>query len=207
VVNIKIYINQSGQTGRGAGSGFIIDNQGHIVTNNHVVSEAGQITVVFANSIEEEAQVVGTDPNSDLAVIKVASLPQGVQPLTLGDSDKVQVGEWVIAIGNPFGLGGSMSVGIISATGRTIESGATPFSIPQALQTDAAINPGNSGGPLINLSGHVIGVNAQIATNGGAAANAGAPTVVRSSCQSSAPWSSPAPVVARGRRSLMKRTP
>lgn len=173
VVNIKIYINQGGETGRGAGSGFVIDNQGHIVTNNHVVAGAGQITVVFANSIEEDAQVVGTDPNSDLAVIKVANLPEGVQPLPLGDSDKVQVGEWVIAIGNPFGLGGSMSVGIISATGRTIESGATPFSIPQALQTDAAINPGNSGGPLMNLSGHVIGVNAQIATNGGAAANAG----------------------------------
>lgn len=84
VVNVKIYINQGGQTGRGAGSGFVIDNQGHIVTNNHVVAEAGQITVVFANSIEEEAQVVGTDPNSDLAVIKVAQLPQGVQPLTLG---------------------------------------------------------------------------------------------------------------------------
>jgi S1-C subfamily serine protease len=102
----------------------------------------------------------------------VDELPEGVHPLIVGDSDQVEVGEYVIAIGNPFGLGSSMTIGIVSAVGRTIPTGVTPFAIPQAIQTDAAINPGNSGGPLLNLKGEVIGVNAQIAT-GGTQANAG----------------------------------
>jgi 2-alkenal reductase len=164
VVNIQVFLGQ-GQGG-GAGSGFIMDEQGHIVTNNHVVAGAELVTVVFYNGIEAEADIIGTDDDSDLAVIKVAELPSGTHPLPLGDSDQVVVGEWVIAIGNPFGLGSSMTLGIVSAVGRTIASGATPFSIPQAVQTDAAINPGNSGGPLLNLQGEVIGVNAQIATSG-----------------------------------------
>ncbi|MBN1400348.1 MAG: trypsin-like peptidase domain-containing protein, partial [Anaerolineae bacterium] len=112
------------------------------------------------------------DDDSDLAVIKVGDVPDDVHPLQLGDSDQVQVGEWVIAIGSPFGLGSTMTLGIVSARGRTIPSGVTPFSIPEAIQTDAAINPGNSGGPLLNLRGEVIGVNAQIA-NSGVRANAG----------------------------------
>jgi 2-alkenal reductase len=116
--------------------------------------------------------VIGTDPDSDLALLRVEVLPEGVRPLPLADSDQVRVGEWVLAIGNPFGYGSSMSFGIVSAIGRTIESGATPFNIPQAIQTDAAINPGNSGGPLLNLRGEVVGVNAQIATSG-VAANSG----------------------------------
>ncbi len=173
VVNIQVTVQRFGQAGRGAGSGFIIDDQGHIVTNNHVVEGASSVIVVFWDGLEAEATVVGTDPDSDLAVVRVDELPEGTHPLPLGDSDAVQVGETVIAIGNPFGLGSSMTAGIVSALHRTIESGATPFSIPQAIQTDAAINPGNSGGPLINMAGQVIGVNAQIATGGTIAANAG----------------------------------
>lgn len=172
VVNIQVFLNQGGVQGGSAGSGFIIDDAGHIVTNNHVVQGAEEVTVIFFDGFEAPAQVIGTDDDSDLAIVQVNDLPDNVHSLELGDSNLVNVGEWVIAIGNPFGLGSSMSVGVVSAIGRTIESGATPYSIPHAIQTDAAINPGNSGGPLINAVGEVIGVNAQIAT-GGVAANAG----------------------------------
>jgi 2-alkenal reductase len=172
VVNIQVYVERGGMSGSGAGSGFILDRKGHIVTNNHVVAGANRVTVIFYDSTEDEAEMVGTDDDSDLAVIQVDSLPETVHPLPLGDSDLVDVGEWVVAIGNPFGLGSSMSLGIVSAVGRMIPSGTTPFAIPQAIQTDAAINPGNSGGPLLNLQGEVIGVNAQIAS-GGASTNAG----------------------------------
>jgi 2-alkenal reductase len=166
VVNIQTFVNQNGTQGQAAGSGFILDDQGHILTNNHVIAGATNITVIFFDGFGENASLVGTDEASDLAVLKVDSLPQGTKAMLLGDSSAVQVGEWVMAIGNPFGLGTSMSVGVVSAVERMIESGATPYSIPQAIQTDAAINPGNSGGPLINMKGEVIGVNAQIATNG-----------------------------------------
>jgi len=172
VVNIQVYVQRGGLIGQGAGSGFVLDNKGHIVTNNHVVADAQRVTAIFYEGTEAEAEVIGTDADSDLAVIRVDALAQGVHPLSLGDSDQVEVGEWVIAIGNPFSLGGSMTLGIVSAVGRTIPAGGTPFAIPQAIQTDAAINPGNSGGPLLNLKGEVIGVNAQIAS-GGAPANAG----------------------------------
>jgi len=172
VVNIQVIVESQGQTGQGAGSGFVIDEDGHIVTNNHVVNGATQVTVNYYDGTQAEAEIIGVDPDSDIAVIQVDELPEGVHPLPLGDSDAVQVGQWVVAIGNPFGLGSSMSTGIVSAIGRAIPSGETPFDIPQAIQTDAAINPGNSGGPLLNLDGAVIGVNAQIAT-GGVAANAG----------------------------------
>jgi S1-C subfamily serine protease len=172
VVNIQVYVQRQGQTGEGAGSGFIIDDQGHIVTNNHVVAQAQEVTVIFYNGIEAPAKIIGTDPDSDLAVIQVEELVDGAHALALGNSDQASVGEWVVAIGNPFGLGSSLTTGIVSAVGRTIPTGVTLFSIPQAIQTDAAINPGNSGGPLINLEGQVIGVNAQIAT-GGTGGNAG----------------------------------
>jgi S1-C subfamily serine protease len=162
VVNITTFRGGSG----GQGSGFIIDNQGHIVTNRHVIADADIVTVIFYNTLEAYAEVIGVDADSDLAVLRVENMPEDVYPLNLGDSDNVRVGEMVIAIGNPFGLGSSMTLGIVSAIGRSILSGATPFSIPQAIQTDAAINPGNSGGPLINLRGEIIGVNAQIATAG-----------------------------------------
>jgi 2-alkenal reductase len=172
VVNIQVYVERGGLSGSGAGSGFILDDEGHIVTNHHVVVGANQVTAIFHDSTEAEAEIVGMDDDSDLAIIQVDNLPATVRPLLLGDSDVVDVGQWVLAIGNPFGLGSSMSLGIVSAVGRMIPSGATPFAIPQAIQTDAAINPGNSGGPLLNLQGEVIGVNAQIAS-GGAPANAG----------------------------------
>lgn len=165
VVNINV-LTSGPAAGQGAGSGFILDTEGHIVTNNHVVEGASFVTVVFYNQIEAQAEIVGTDDDSDLAVLQVSSLPDDVYPLPLADSDLSQVGDWAIAIGNPFGLGGSMTLGIISAVGRVIPSGVAGFSIPQAIQTDAAINPGNSGGPLLNLAGQVIGVNAQIRTGG-----------------------------------------
>lgn len=171
VVNIRVYVEQQGQQGQGAGSGFVLDDDGHIVTNNHVIAQAEFVTVIYYDGLEAEAEIIGTDADSDLAVIKVDQLPDDVTPLVLGDSDTVEIGEQVIAIGNPFGLGSSLTLGIVSAVGRTISSG-TPFAIPQAIQTDAAINPGNSGGPLLNSDGEVIGVNAQIAS-AGARANAG----------------------------------
>jgi len=173
VVNIRVFVQQEGRAGTGAGSGFVLDEQGHIVTNNHVVAQADRITVLFFDGVEVLAEVVGTDADSDLAVIRVEELPENAHSLTLGDSDAVQAGQWVVAIGNPFALGGSMSTGIVSAVGRMIPSGQTPFSIPRAIQTDAAINPGNSGGPLLDLGGNVIGVNAQIATGGQAQGNVG----------------------------------
>jgi len=172
VVFIGVIAERQGQRGQGSGSGFILDEEGHIVTNNHVVAGATQVTVAFYDGIEAPAEVVGTDDDSDLAVIRIDSLPEGVYPLPLGDSDQVVPGEWVVAIGSPFGLGSSMTAGIVSAVGRTIPSGVTPFSIPEAIQTDAAVNPGNSGGPLLNLEGEIIGVNAQIA-GGSGGANAG----------------------------------
>jgi 2-alkenal reductase len=166
VVNIQVFVERGGVSGQGAGSGFVLNEEGYIVTNNHVVAGARRVTAIFYNGVEVEAEIVGTDDDSDLAVIKVDSLPADVHPLPVGDSDQVVTGEWVVAIGNPFSLGGSISLGIVSATGRSIPSGVTRFTIPQAIQTDAAINPGNSGGPLLNLSGEVIGVNAQIASSG-----------------------------------------
>lgn len=175
VVNIQVFVQRQGLPGQGAGSGFIFDNQGHIITNNHVVAEAKNVTVVFHDGFEAEAEIVGTDVDSDLAVLHVGEFAEGAHPLPLGDSDEVKPGQLAIAIGNPFRFGGSMTLGVVSAVGRTIPAGpreVIPFQIPQAIQTDAAINPGNSGGPLLNLEGEVIGVNAQIRT-GGTQANAG----------------------------------
>ncbi len=156
----------------GEGSGFIYDTQGHIITNNHVVAGADKITVIFSDGTEAEAAVAGTDPASDLAVIKVEGVDASLlRPVTLGDSDNLRVGEIVATIGNPFGLDGSMSTGIVAGVGRHLPSGAAApgggrFNIPDIIQTDSVINPGNSGGPLLNLKGEVIGVNTAIATNG-----------------------------------------
>lgn len=172
VVNIRVYVQRGGMTGQGAGSGFVLDEEGRIVTNNHVVAGANVVTVIFYNGFEVRAEILGTDADSDLAVIQVDELPDGTAPLPLAESETAEPGDWVVAIGNPFSLGGSMSLGIVSAVGRAIPSGATPFQIPRAIQTDAAINPGNSGGPLLNLDGEVVGVNAQIAS-GGAGVNSG----------------------------------
>jgi 2-alkenal reductase len=172
VVSVYVLINSGANSGQVAGSGFVFDQSGHVVTNNHVVEKAGVVVVIFQDGTESMAKVVGTDPYSDLAVLKVDQLPASARPLPLGDSDTVVPGDWVVAIGNPFGLNNSMTLGIVSAIGRTIPSLNASFSIPSAIQTDAAINPGNSGGPLLNLQGEIVGVNAQIASQG-TDANAG----------------------------------
>ncbi len=149
---------------RGIGSGMIIDSQGHIVTNHHVAGGASKIEVVLSDGRRFTAKVVGTDPKTDLAVIKIDS-KENLPQVTFGDSDKVEVGEWVVAIGHPRGLDQTVTQGIISAKHRR---GITdPGSYQDFLQTDAAINPGNSGGPLLNLKGEVIGVNAAIASESG----------------------------------------
>jgi len=150
----------------GSGSGFVIDKEGHIVTNNHVVEMADALEVIFSDGSVADAQILGTDPYSDLAVIQVDVSPERLVPLELSDSSTLQVGQRVIAIGNPFGLDGTMTVGIISALGRTLPAqvleGSGRFSNPEIIQTDAAINPGNSGGPLLDIRGHVVGVNTAI---------------------------------------------
>jgi S1-C subfamily serine protease len=148
------------------GSGFVWDAQGHIVTNDHVVQGAKEIRVTFSDGVELPAEVVGADPDSDLAVIKVDPALIELAPAEPGAIDEVTVGQRAIAIGNPFGLEGTMTSGIVSAIGRSIPA-LTGFSIPLAIQTDAAINPGNSGGPLLNERGQVIGVNAQIRSDAG----------------------------------------
>lgn len=155
------------------GSGFLIDGQGHVVTNNHVVENAKNIEVTFTDGSTVEAQVVGTDVDSDLAVLKVSRVPAGVKPLQFGDSKKVQVGQRAIAIGNPFGLSSTLTVGVVSARGRTLparSAGQTQgvFSLADVLQTDTAVNPGNSGGPLFNSAGEVIGINQSIRSESGA---------------------------------------
>lgn len=148
----------------GLGSGFLIDNQRHIVTNNHVVSGQSRVRVLFSGLFETQGDVVGTDPDSDLAVVQVDAVPAGVEPVPLGDSDELQVGQLTIAIGNPLGQDRTVTTGIVSALGRTLAETPGGFSIGGIIQTDAAINPGNSGGPLLNAQGEVIGVNTAIAT-------------------------------------------
>ncbi len=148
------------------GSGFVWDSAGHIVTNNHVVADASSIEVVFDDGTSYPAELVGTDADSDLAVIKVDAPADYLKPVVVADSSGVQVGDLAIAIGNPYGLGGTMTVGIISALGRSLQTDNTSltgsYTIPDIIQTDAAINPGNSGGVLLNASGQVIGVTAAI---------------------------------------------
>ena len=173
VVNVTIYGQQGEQVEPlGQGSGFVYDESGNIITNAHVIAAADQVEVTFSDGTIRAAEIIGQDPNSDLAVVKVDRLPEGISPLPLGEMSELAVGQSVIAIGNPFGLEGTLTRGIISALGRTIPA-LTPFSIPQAIQTDAAINPGNSGGPLLDLHGHVVGVNAQIETGGTSNSNSG----------------------------------
>lgn len=177
VVNVTTYLantnpNEAG-IGLGQGSGFLYDDNGRIVTNNHVVENATRVEVSFSDGTTRQARILGVDPNSDLAVLKIDSTPAGVQPLSLGNSDGLQVGQAVAAIGNPFGLEGTLTTGVVSSLGRVVPSGLSQFSIPQVIQTDAAINPGNSGGPLLNLSGEVIGLNTQILTGDGSSANSG----------------------------------
>lgn len=167
VVSLQVIGDQGGSQG----SGFVYDDRGHIITNYHVVEGARQVEVDFTSGYKVYGTVIGTDLDSDLAVVKV-DVPEGeLTPLPLGDSNSLRVGQTVIAIGNPFGLSGTMTTGIISALGRTLDSQRDAptggfFTAGDIIQTDAAINPGNSGGPLFDLNGQVIGVNRAIRTTG-----------------------------------------
>jgi S1-C subfamily serine protease len=157
------------RSGRSEGSGFVFDKEGHIVTNYHVVEGGDHLEVGFPSGLRAWGEVIGIDIDSDLAVIKVDVDPEALHPIPLGDSSQVSIGQTVMAIGNPFSLSGTMTVGIISGQGRTLESLRTSpeggtFTAGDLIQTDAAINPGNSGGPLVNLDGEVIGVNRAIRT-------------------------------------------
>lgn len=160
-----------------SGSGFVYNEDGMIVTNNHVISGGRSFEVIFANGERQTARLLGADVDSDLAVIQVAQIPEGVQPLLLADDD-LQVGQIVLAIGNPFGEQNSMSMGVVSGLGRSLPSqrgtstGST-YTLPSVIQIDASINPGNSGGPLLNLDGEVVGINAAIATLSGANSGVG----------------------------------
>ena len=154
------------------GSGFVVDKAGHIVTNFHVVEDADEIRVSFSNRDTVEAELVGTDPSTDLAVLRVESQASALTPLPLGDSDLVRVGDPVVAIGNPFGLDRTATAGIVSALQRLITA-PNQFTIDHVIQTDAPINRGNSGGPLLNAQGEVIGVNTQIETGGISTGNVG----------------------------------
>ncbi|MAH22639.1 MAG: serine peptidase [Gammaproteobacteria bacterium] len=157
--------NQPRLRPRSLGSGFIIESDGYILTNNHVVDGAEKIMVRLSNREEYEAELVGTDPRSDLALLKV-SADKRLPALTMGDSDELEVGEWVLAIGSPFGFDYSVTAGIVSAKGRSLSNPQTGNYVP-FIQTDVAINPGNSGGPLFNLDGEVVGINSQIYSNSG----------------------------------------
>jgi S1-C subfamily serine protease len=164
---------ESSGGGIATGSGFVVDSEGHILTNNHVVEGASRIAVKLgSSSATHTAEVVGTDPSSDIALLEVEAPADQLHPLALGDSSKVRVGDPVVAIGNPFGLDRTVTSGIVSALQRQIQA-PSGFSINHVIQTDAAINPGNSGGPLIDSGGEVIGINSQIETGGGGNGNVG----------------------------------
>lgn len=179
VVNIQVTEAYGWTTATGEGSGFVWDDKGNIVTNNHVIDNANNITVVFSDGTTTSAKVVGSDPQSDLAVIKVDPTLVSLVPVQMGDSQDVKVGDLVIAIGNPYGLSGTMTQGIVSALSRSLtvdESdmfSQTNYTIPDIIQTDAAINPGNSGGVLVNMAGEVIGVTAAIQSSSNSNAGIG----------------------------------
>lgn len=185
VVNIQVSVRsaQSFSQGGGEGSGFVWDAQGHIVTNNHVVEDADEISVTFADGTTVEAQTVGTDPEADLAVIQVDPDGLNLQPVRMADAGSIKVGQLAIAIGNPYGLSGTMTTGIVSALQRSlpVESGSAlggSYTIPDIIQTDAAINPGNSGGVLVNVNGEVLGVTTAIRVAANNTSNTGIGFVV-----------------------------
>ena len=177
IVHIKVRQTVPGffqnQERTGEGSGFVWDTEGHIVTNYHVVATASIVDVEFADGAQYPASVIGLDPNSDLAILKVDSNEKTLIPLNLGDSTNVKVGNHTIVIGSPFGQEFSMSSGIVSAIKRTVPSQNAMFSIPNVIQTDAAINPGNSGGPVMDIDGNVIGINSQIMSRTGGSQGVG----------------------------------
>lgn len=178
VVNISIVIGSNTTFPQDAmGSGFIWDKAGHIVTNNHVIADADTITITFHDGTVVPGKLVGADPDSDLAVIKVDMPADQLTPLSMGDSTRLRVGQVVIAIGNPFGLQGTMTVGVISALGRLVPTdnnalGAT-YNIPDIIQTDASLNPGNSGGVLLDDTGKVIGITQSMTSTSGSSAGVG----------------------------------
>ena len=161
VVRVNIQRSEDVATTNGVGSGFVFDKNGHIITNAHVVENSDKVVVTFLDGRSYNAEMIGIDPSTDISVIRVDADSSLLKPLLIGDSSNLKVGMQVAAIGNPFGLSGSMTSGIVSALGRLLpqESG---FSIPDVIQTDAAINPGNSGGPLLNSRGEVVGINTAI---------------------------------------------
>ena len=173
--NGQLQFNGQGGGRAASGSGFVVDTAGHIVTNDHVVENADKFTVRFGEKGDPiPAKLVGKDPSSDLAVLAIdpKKVEGGAKPLSLASSSSLRPGQATIAIGSPFGLSGTVTTGIVSALGREIEA-PNGFSIPGAVQTDAAINPGNSGGPLLDAAGRVIGVNSQIASQSGSNSGVG----------------------------------
>ena len=173
VVRIDVVKINSFREGSSVGSGFVFDLFGNIITNAHVIDNANNITVTFLDGSQYNASIVGMDKFTDIAVINVEEKPDYLHPLLIGDSSTLKVGEPVAAIGNPFGLSGSMTSGIVSQIGRLLPSHDTGFSIPNVIQTDAAINPGNSGGPLLNMNGEVMGINTAIQSGTGQSAGIG----------------------------------
>ena len=173
VVSVRAESPSSLERSFGSGSGFVFDTLGHIITNEHVVNGATRITVTFLDGRSYSAEVVGVDAYTDIAVIRADVSVGLLQPLRLGDSSRLRVGEPVAAIGNPFGLSGSMTSGIVSQLGRLLPTHGSDFSIPGIIQTDAPINPGNSGGPLLNSDGEVIGMNTAIQSTTGQFAGVG----------------------------------
>ena len=161
VVRVNVQRDEIENEVNGLGSGFVFDKKGHITTNAHVIVDAKKVVVTFLDGRSYNAKIIGTDEFTDLAVIKVNADLLLLHPLALGDSSNLKVGESIAAIGNPFGLSGSMTSGIVSQLGRLLPSGSG-YSIPDVIQTDAAINPGNSGGPLLNMRGEVVGINTAI---------------------------------------------
>jgi len=166
VVRVNIQRNQTENDTGGVGSGFVFDKKGHIITNAHVIDDATKTIVTFLDGRSYNAEIIGMDESTDIGVIKVNTDLKLLHPLSLGDSSNLKVGETITAIGNPFGLSGSMTSGIISQMGRLLPSDSG-FSIPDVIQTDAAINPGNSGGPLLNMRGEIVGINTAIQSTTG----------------------------------------
>lgn len=166
VVRINVQRSEQSNGTSGVGSGFVFDKQGHIITNSHVVKNVKKVVVTFLDGRSYNAEIIGYDEYTDIGVIKVNADLSLLQPLRLGDSANLKVGEPIAAIGNPFGLSGSMTSGIVSQLGRLLPSGAG-YSIPDVIQTDAAINPGNSGGPLLNMRGEIVGINTAIQSTTG----------------------------------------
>ena len=166
VVKVNVQRSETDNVTNGVGSGFVFDKKGHIITNAHVINDAKKIIITFLDGRSYNAEIIGIDEFTDIAVIKVNADLTLLHPLALGDSSNLKVGETIAAIGNPFGLSGSMTSGIVSQLGRLLPSGAG-YSIPDIIQTDAAINPGNSGGPLLNMRGEVVGINTAIQSTTG----------------------------------------